>query len=110
MSCENSLGQEVSPSLEHGVNFGRRGLGKVGKGKLHRGRQTIGATLSNMYRLSVWREVTGKGGLEEAIQRDEAKGSALRDPRGPTTINKNFSSILETVRRHPGSLGGLQSH
>lgn len=38
VSCENSLAQEVSPSLEHGVSFGRRSLGKVGKGELHRGR------------------------------------------------------------------------
>lgn len=38
VSCENRLAQEVPPSLEHGVNFGRRDLGKVGKGKLHKGR------------------------------------------------------------------------
>lgn len=26
------------------------------------------------------------------------------------TMSKNFNSILETVRRHQGSVGGLQSH
>lgn len=36
--CENSFVQEVSLSLEHGVGFGGRGLGKVGKGKSQAGR------------------------------------------------------------------------
>lgn len=52
----------------------------------------------------------GKGGLEEAIQRNEAKGLALRDPQGPMTMSKNFNYILGTVRRHQGSVGGLQLH
>lgn len=38
VGCEISFVQEVSPSLEHGANFGGWGLGKVGKGKLHTGR------------------------------------------------------------------------